>query len=368
VSTPPDPTAAVYAPASAAEAADLLLALWAAGRRTRVVYTAAPPPPLPDVAVVSLYRLDQIEQVDRENGVVAAAAAAPVAALRAAAAASNLWCPALRWLPGDLPIGRALASGLGRRSRRYGTIGDYLLGARFLAPSVGIVRHGGPVIKDATGYHLSAALVGSEDRLGVFLDALLRLVPRPAGRAVETLGPQPLPAAASLARALAHPALGAAAVEIAADPERDAAVVRVELEDAARPALEERRARLVERAGGLGVSVSPADPIPTEPPASAAVVRAGVDPADLPAVLVRLADLARRRDVPGLILAEATGGGIEVWTDPAAADAARELLFLAGVPRPAPGVERLAALTRRAFDPGGLLAFAPPDTTAPRAG
>jgi glycolate oxidase len=72
----------------------------------------------------------------------------------------------------------------GGRAIKYGVTGRYVLGLEVVLPTGEIVELGGKRVKDVTGYDLIHLMVGSEGTLGIFTRIILRLLPRPAARAV----------------------------------------------------------------------------------------------------------------------------------------------------------------------------------------
>jgi len=347
-------------PRTVDEAVQLLTAAWTRGARTAVdesrpLNTAAEEG---HVVAVSLRRLDRITRVDRENSAVVVEAGVPVQAIRAATDSIGLWCPALRWLPGSTPIGAAVVGGHGRRSRRYGAVADYLLGTRFVSPAVGLVRHGGMAIKNATGYNLTAAIAGSRGGLGVLLEVTVRLVPKPARRGVRRICFATENVVWGAARGLADPSSEAAAVEVFAEltPTRGPAYLLVEAEDVVATTVERRLGSLVDRATSPGGSLDTSiDWLPLTPDGAATVVRFGVDPSTLAETGTRLVAEARRRDLRGFVLAEASGGAVEIALSSSCASQIDEVLRAAGIPAPDPTTTRLRAILKSAFDPADLV-------------
>lgn len=347
--------AGLIEPASLEEALQLLTAAWRGGQRTVVRGSIGSEDERP-ARLLSLRRLNRIRSVDRENGALVAEAGASIESLRSAAAALGLWCPALRWLPAAGSVGAAIAGGHGRRARHYGAVGDYVLGARFACPSVGLVQHGGLAMKNATGYNLSGLLVGSRGALGVILEAILRLVPLPACRVCRALH-YPTPARAlAAARELADPALGAAAVEVACCPGHGLSRVLLEVDDAAATSAEGRLAALLARGvnlGGEAVESQEWPPLPV--PAGAATRRVAIDPARFAEVGSRLLAEARRRGLGVTILAEATGGAMEVAVEEGDPAIVAGLALAAGVSLPDRAIAQVASSLKSAFDPDAQL-------------
>src|SRR4051794_831612 len=80
-------------------------------------------------------------------------------------------------------VGGVLAVGhSGLRRLRYGPVRDTLLEARFVNAGGKLVKAGGPVVKNVTGFDLCRVLVGSVGTLGFLAEVVLRAQPLPAVR------------------------------------------------------------------------------------------------------------------------------------------------------------------------------------------
>ena len=81
--------------------------------------------------------------------------------------------------------GRATIGGIvacnasGPRRLRAGAARDHLLGAELVNGRAEVVRTGGRVVKNVTGYDLCKLLAGSFGTLGIFTELTVRVVPRP---------------------------------------------------------------------------------------------------------------------------------------------------------------------------------------------
>ena len=73
--------------------------------------------------------------------------------------------------------------GSGMRSVKYGTVTDYVLDLEVVMPDGAVIWTGGRVMKSASGYDLTALMVGSEGTLGVITRARLKIHPLPESRA-----------------------------------------------------------------------------------------------------------------------------------------------------------------------------------------
>lgn len=67
----------------------------------------------------------------------------------------------------------------GARCLKYGVTADYVMGLQVVLASGEIIRPGGRMIKNVTGYDLRSLFVGSEGTLGIITEATLRLLPKP---------------------------------------------------------------------------------------------------------------------------------------------------------------------------------------------
>ena len=88
-------------------------------------------------------------------------------------------------------IGGLLATGWsGPRRLRYGTPRDFLIGLRVALPDGRLVRSGGYVVKNVSGYDLNKLHLGALGSLGVIVEAAFKLFPRPLAEAtVQTREP-----------------------------------------------------------------------------------------------------------------------------------------------------------------------------------
>ncbi len=358
--------------ASIEEAARELAALWATGTPTVVgdVLADATPGARRPVGV-SLAHLDRIVRVDVANGAAVVEAGAPVEAVRQATANVGLWCPALRWLRGDALIGAVVAGGHGRRSRRYGAVGDYLLGMRFACPSAGLVAHGSLAIKNATGYNLTALVAGSRGELGVILEVTLRLVPLARFRTLQTWQ---YPAADALAEAArrAAAARAAPATSVSAPGDFVASSVEgfddpgghlllVEVEGATPEGVAVRASALSQVAHARGASLVD---LPSWPPTEAStlgpILRVGVPPATIDRTWSR-ARAVQESGAARWLLAEFSSGALELGISAEANLAPEVVRSHLGLPHPHPAVTRLRATLKSAFDPEGLLLASSPE-------
>jgi glycolate oxidase FAD binding subunit len=78
-------------------------------------------------------------------------------------------------------VGGVLAVGQsGLRRLGWGPVRNTLLEARYVSAEGRLIKAGGPVVKDVTGYDLCRLLVGSLGTIGILAEVVLRTRPRPA--------------------------------------------------------------------------------------------------------------------------------------------------------------------------------------------
>ena len=91
-------------------------------------------------------------------------------------------------------VGGTLATAAaGPRRLRYGTPRDLLIGITVVRADGAVVKSGGKVVKNVAGYDLGKLYTGSFGTLGLIVEAVFRLHPRPASAAYVTVdceGPQ----------------------------------------------------------------------------------------------------------------------------------------------------------------------------------
>ena len=104
--------------------------------------------------------------------------------------------------------------GSGMRSVKYGTVTDYVLDLEVVMPDGTVIQTGGKVMKSASGYDLTALMVGSEGTLGVITGARLKIHPLPEARAAVLAHFNDLEAAGSAVSAIMGRGLVPSACEL----------------------------------------------------------------------------------------------------------------------------------------------------------
>jgi len=134
-----------------------------------------------DALLLDMTALRGITGYDPAECVVTVRAGTPVQQLADTLAAHG------QYLPWDPPIagaaatvGGMVASGLSGPGRyRYGGLRDFVIGARFVDGRGRLIASGGQVVKNAAGFLMHHALVGSSGRLGIIAEVSLKVFPRP---------------------------------------------------------------------------------------------------------------------------------------------------------------------------------------------
>ena len=139
--------------------------------------------PTQDGIVLSLERLDKVEEVDKENLMVVAQAGVTLEQLLKAVEDADLFFPPH---PGDegAQLGGLVACNAGgTRAVKYGVIRNYVKGLEVVLPTGEIINMGGKLLKNNTGLDLMHLLIDSEGILGIITKVVFRLYPRFAGTA-----------------------------------------------------------------------------------------------------------------------------------------------------------------------------------------
>ena len=133
---------------------------------------------------LSLMRMNQIKDVSFEDAIAIVEPGVITADLKAAARATKLFYPPDPASMKDCSIGGNIATNAGGpRCLKYGVTRNYVTGLEVVLANGEILRTGGRVHKNKTGFNLIGLFVGSEGMLGVVTEIILRLLPLPPARA-----------------------------------------------------------------------------------------------------------------------------------------------------------------------------------------
>jgi FAD/FMN-containing dehydrogenase len=138
-----------------------------------------------DEIVVSLERMNRIEEIDEVGHLAVVQAGVVLEALHNAVAAKGLFFPVELGAKGSATIGGMISTNAGgNRVLRWGMMRENLLGVEAVLADGSIVSGMNRLIKNNTGYDLKHLFIGTEGTLGVVTRAVLRLVPAPLTQSV----------------------------------------------------------------------------------------------------------------------------------------------------------------------------------------
>ncbi len=130
--------------------------------------------------LVSTELMDRVCEVDAGNLVVRTQPGVRTARLQQTCAAHGLYYPVDPASLDDCSIGGNVATNAGgARAYKYGVTGDFVRGIEAVLADGSIIRYGGKLHKNVTGYDLNKLLIGSEGTLGIITEITFKLVPRP---------------------------------------------------------------------------------------------------------------------------------------------------------------------------------------------
>ena len=137
--------------------------------------------PTMDGIVLSMERLDKVEEVDKDNLMVVVQGGATLGAMLKAVEDADLFFPPH---PGDegAQVGGLVACNAGGvRAVKYGVIRNFVRGLEVVLPTGDIMNLGGKLLKNNQGLDLMHLLINSGGILGVITRVIFRLYPKAAG-------------------------------------------------------------------------------------------------------------------------------------------------------------------------------------------
>ena len=170
--------------------------------------------------VLSTRNLNRILEIDTTNLMAVVEPGVITQVFQAAVEAEGLFYPPDPASRGSCFLGGNLAecSG-GPRAVKYGVTRDWVTGVEAVLPDGRVIRHGGKLLKNVTGYNLAQLLIGSEGTLGVITKIYFRLLPMPRHRMLLLIPFDTLEASARTVPAIMHAGIMPSALEFM---ERDA--------------------------------------------------------------------------------------------------------------------------------------------------
>ena len=217
-------TAAVVRPGSTQEVAAILKL--ASETKTAVVpqggNTGLVGGQIPDASgreiILSTARLNRIREIDPAGNTITVEAGVVLQAVQEAADDNGRLFPLSLGSQGSCQIGGNLSTNAGGTGAlAHGVARDLCLGLEVVLPTGEILDDLNKLKKDNTGYNLRNLFIGAEGTLGVITAAVLKLFPKPAGRATAFVAlPSPGEALALFAKARDAAGNGLTAFELMA--------------------------------------------------------------------------------------------------------------------------------------------------------
>src|SRR5947199_2340077 len=165
---------------------------------------------------LSLAQMNRIKEISFSDAVAVVEPGAVTADLKAAVRAQKLFYPPDPASMKDCTIGGNVATNAGGpRCLKYGVTRNYVVGLEVVLANGDVLRTGGRVHKNKTGFDLIGLFVGSEGLLGVVTEITLRLLPLPPGRATLSAAFATAAQAAEAVRAIFAAGFLPASLEIA---------------------------------------------------------------------------------------------------------------------------------------------------------
>src|SRR3989441_9783820 len=133
---------------------------------------------------LSLARMKRIKEISFADAIAIVEPGVFTADLKAAARAQNLFYPPDPASMKDCTIGGNVATNAGGpRCLKYGVTRNYVIGLEVVLANGEVLRTGGRVHKNKTGFDLIGLFVGSEGMLGIVTEITVKLLPLPPARA-----------------------------------------------------------------------------------------------------------------------------------------------------------------------------------------
>jgi len=133
--------------------------------------------------VLSLERLNRIIEIDPDNMMAVVEAGVITGVLQRELEAQGLFYPVDPSSRDSCQIGGNVAENAGGpRAVKYGVTKDYVYGLTAVLPDGRILKTGGKLLKNVTGYNLTQLLIGSEGTLAVVTEVTFKIIPLPKYR------------------------------------------------------------------------------------------------------------------------------------------------------------------------------------------
>jgi len=171
-----------------------------------------------DEIVLSTSRLNRIREIDPAGNTITVESGIVLQAVQEAAEDAGRFFPLSLGSQGSCQIGGTLSTNAGGTGAlAHGVARDLCVGLEVVLPTGEVLDDLNKLKKDNTGYNLRNLFIGAEGTLGVITAAVLKLFPKPAGRATAFVAlPSPEEALALFDRARNSAGTGLTAFELMA--------------------------------------------------------------------------------------------------------------------------------------------------------
>ncbi len=165
---------------------------------------------------LSLARMKRIKEISFADAIAIVEPGVITAELQAKVREQQMFYPPDPASKKDCSMGGNVATNAGGpRCLKYGVTRNYVIGLEVVLANGEILRTGGRVHKNKTGFNLVGLFVGSEGMLGVITEITVRLLPLPPARATLSAAFASMAEAAATVQAIFHAGFLPASLEIA---------------------------------------------------------------------------------------------------------------------------------------------------------
>ena len=165
---------------------------------------------------LSLARMNRIKEINFADAIAIVEPGVITAELQARVREQKLFYPPDPASKKDCSLGGNVATNAGGpRCLKYGVTRNYVVGLEVVLASGEVLRTGGRVHKNKTGFNLIGLFVGSEGMLGVVTEITLKLLPLPPARATLSASFASMSAAAATVQKIFSAGFLPSSVELA---------------------------------------------------------------------------------------------------------------------------------------------------------
>ena len=144
-----------------------------------------------DEVVVSLERMNRIEEIVPDDRIVLVQAGTPLQVVQEGAEAEGFVFPLDFGARGSATIGGAISTNAGgNRVIRYGMMRNLVLGLEVVLADGTVLSSLNRMLKNNAGYDLKQLFIGTEGTLGIVTRAVLRIFPRPSSETLALVAVQ----------------------------------------------------------------------------------------------------------------------------------------------------------------------------------